>query len=97
MNFDTRGETFYFEKSLSIDAINNETLCIDRKAHLFWEIPNIDAKIKELMSILYHSGKALSKLVMTGDSKDGKFSSQQKRWNKKWVLFTNWVLWILCS
>ena len=32
LNFDTRGETFYFE---SIDAINNETLCIDRKAHLF--------------------------------------------------------------
>ena len=47
-------------------------LCIDRKAHLFWEIPNIDAKIKELMKILYHSGKASSKLVMTGDSKDGK-------------------------
>ena len=72
LNFDTNEETFNFEKSLNIDAINNETLCIDRKAHLFWEIPNIDAKIKELMSILSHSGKASSKLVMTGDSKDGK-------------------------
>ena len=97
LNFDTRGETFYFEKSLSIDAINNETLCIDRKAHLFWKIPNIDAKIKELMSILSPSRKAASKLVMTGDSKDGKVFFTQKIWNKKWVLFTNWVLWILCS
>ena len=34
LNFDAKAEIFYFEKSLSIDAINNETLCIDRKAHL---------------------------------------------------------------
>ena len=79
LNFDANAETFYFKKSLSIDAINNETLCIDRKAHLFWEIPDIDAKIKELMSILSHSGKAASKLVMTGDSKDGKYFFATKK------------------
>ena len=72
LNFDTKAEIFNFQKSLNIDAINNETLCIDRKAHLFWEITAIDAKVKELMSILSHSGKAASRRVMTGDSKDGK-------------------------
>ena len=44
LNFGTRAEIFCFEKSLNIDAINNEILCNDRKVHLFWEIPNIDAK-----------------------------------------------------
>ena len=97
LNFDTNAVIFNFEKSLNIDAINNETLCIDRKAHLFWEIEPINAKVKELMSVLSHTGKAASRLVMAGDSKDGKMSSLQKRWNKKWVLHTNWDLWILCS
>ena len=72
LNFDTKAEIFNFQKSPNTDAINNETLCIERKAHLFWEITAINAKVKELMSILSHSGKALSRLVMTGDSKDGK-------------------------
>ena len=48
-------EAFYFQKSLDIDAINNETKCIDRKAQLFWEIPVINAKINELMSTLSNS------------------------------------------
>ena len=72
LNFDTKAEIFNFQKSLNIDAINNETLCINRKAHLFWEINPIDAKVKELMSTLSHSGKAATRLVMTGDSIDRK-------------------------
>ena len=52
-------EPFNFQKSLNIDAINNETKCIDRKAHLFWENPVIDAKINDLMSTLSNSGKRL--------------------------------------
>ena len=72
LKFDTNAEAFYFEKSLNIDAINNETQCIDRKAHLFWEIPVIDAKINELMSKFSDSSKATSRLIMTGDSKDGR-------------------------
>jgi hypothetical protein len=41
-------ELFNFQKSLNMDAMNNEIICIDRKAHLFWENPIIDAKIGEL-------------------------------------------------
>ena len=52
-------------RSLNIDAINNETRCIDRKAHLFWEIPVIDAKINDLMSTLCKSCKAAARLIMT--------------------------------
>ena len=72
LTFDPKREVFYFQQSLNIDAINKETLCIDRKAHLFWEIATIDAKVKELMSILSHSGQASTKLIMTGDSKDAR-------------------------
>ena len=72
LKIDINDEPFYFQKSLSIDAINNETKCIDRKAHLFWENPTIDAKINDLMAILSNSGKASAKLVMTGDSKDSR-------------------------
>jgi len=57
---------------LSVNAINKETQSIDRKAHLFWEIPTIDAKINELMSTLSSSGKAAARLQMTGDSKDAR-------------------------
>ena len=80
LTFDPKREVFYFQQSLNIDAINNETLCIDRKAHLFWEIATIDAKVKELMSILSHSGQASTKLIMTGDSKDAKhfFATKKK-------------------
>ena len=53
LRFDTTAEAFYFEKSLNIDTINIETLSIDRKTHLLWEIPVIDAKIKKLMSAVH--------------------------------------------
>ena len=89
LKFDTNAEAFYFEKSLNIDAINNETQCSDRKAHLFWEIPVIDAKINELMSALSDSGKAASRLIMTGDSKDGRQFFTIKRKNKKKAFNTN--------
>ena len=52
--------------------MNNEIKCIDRKAHLFWENPIIDAKIGELMATLSNSGRAQAKLVMSGDSKDSR-------------------------
>ena len=60
--------------------MNNEIKCIDRKPHLFWENPTIDAKINDLMAILSNSGKAQVKLVMTGDSKDShRFFSIKKK------------------
>ena len=65
-------DIFYSQQVLNIDAINNETKCIDRKAHLFWEIPVIDAKITDLMNTLSNSGKAAARLVMTRDSKDSR-------------------------
>ena len=48
-----------FQRALSIDATNNETKCLQRKAHLFSEIPVIDMTVNELMDI-YHSGKSQS-------------------------------------
>ena len=72
LDFDKDASTFYFQQSLSINAINKETQSIDRKAHLFWEIPTIDAKINELMSTLFTSGKAAARLQMAGDSKDAR-------------------------
>ena len=56
---DITAETFYFQRSLNIDTINNESKCIDRKALLFWEIPVIDAKINDLMDTLSNSGKVV--------------------------------------
>ena len=61
LNIDINAKPFYFQQALNIDAINNETKCIDRKAHLFWEIPVIDAKITELMTTLSYSGKTAAK------------------------------------
>ena len=52
LEIDKNVELFYFQRSLNINAINNETRCIDRKAYFFWEIPVIDAKINELVSTL---------------------------------------------
>ena len=72
LDFDKNAVAFYFQQSLSINAINKETQSIDRKAHLFWEIPAIDAKINDLMSTLSNSGKAAARLHMTGDSKDAR-------------------------
>ena len=62
-------DIFNFQRSLNIEAINMETRLLDRKAHLFWEIPVIDAKVNKLMDYLSYSGDAKKKLVMTGDKK----------------------------
>ena len=72
LNININATPFYFQQVLNIDSINNETKCNDRKAHLFWEIPVIDAKINDLMNPLSHSGKAAARLVRTGDSKDSR-------------------------
>ena len=69
LEIDINVEPFYFQRSLNINAINNATRCIDRKAHLCWEIPVIDAKINELMSTLSNSGKAAERLIMTETGK----------------------------
>ena len=34
-----------FQKLLGIKTFKNETLCIDRRAHLLWENPNLESKI----------------------------------------------------
>jgi len=73
LSFDSNVNGFFnFQRVLSIDAIINETICLDRKAHLFWEIPIIDAKVNELMYVLSFSRDAKFKLNMTGDTKDAK-------------------------
>ena len=41
-----------------MDAINNETMNIDRRAHMFWETPHLHQKIDEFVNILAHSGDA---------------------------------------
>jgi len=61
LTFDPKREIFCFQQSLDIDAINKETASIDRKAHLFWEFTEIDAKVKALMKILCDSGEASKK------------------------------------
>ena len=45
LKIDIKAEPFNFQKSMDLDAMNNEIRCIDRKAHLFWENPIIDAKL----------------------------------------------------
>ena len=72
LELDINVEPFNFQRSLYTDTINNETKCIDRKAHLFWENPVIDAKMNYLMNTLSNSGKAVARLVMTGESKDSR-------------------------
>ena len=51
-----KNEIFYFQRSLSIGDINNETKALDRKAHLFWEIPAIDKRVCEFMDSILISG-----------------------------------------
>ena len=63
--------------------MNNEIKYINRKAHLFWENPTIDAKINELMHTLSFSGKAQARLVMSGDSKDSRCFYGIKRMEDK--------------
>ena len=45
-------DVFNFQRSLNIGAINMETRLLDRKAHLFWKNPVIDANVNELMESL---------------------------------------------
>ena len=68
---------------MSIEAINKETKAIDRKAHMFWEIPAIDSKISTIMDSISSSRDARRKLMMTADTKDTKtfFSIKKKCWN----------------
>ena len=65
-------DVFNFQKSMSIDAINNETRAIDRKAHMFWEIPLIDSEICKFMESISTSGNAKRKLMMPADTKVAK-------------------------
>ena len=89
LKIDINTEPFNFQKSLNIDSINNETRCIDRKAHLFWENPVIDAKINDLMSKPSNSGKATARLVMTETAKIqddfswSKGKSKKKGYNRR--------------
>ena len=63
---------FDFQRSLNIEALKMETRQLERKAHVFWEIPAIHAKVTELMDSLSYSGNAKQKLIMMGDIKDAK-------------------------
>ena len=65
-------DVFNFQRSLNIEVINDETKALDRKAHLFWEIPATYAKVCNFMDSISISGDAKRKLVMTGDTKDAK-------------------------
>ena len=80
---------FNFQTALNMNAINNETKCLDRKAHLFWEIPIIDAKVNELMDALSYSGDAAPRLVIV---KTQELSSRSKKEKKKIISNQNWVL-----
>ena len=66
---------------------------LDRKAHLFWEMPVIDAKINELMDALSYSGDAATRLVIV---KMQELSSQSKKEKRKKISNQNWVLSTLC-
>ena len=75
---------FNFQISLSIEAINNETKALDRKAHLFWKFPDIVKRICEFVDYISISGNARRKIFMTGDTKDSKtFYSVKNTMQKK--------------
>jgi len=65
-------EVFDFQRSMSIEAINHETMAIDRKAHMFWEFPEHEPQINKFMESISTSGSARKKILMTGDTKDAK-------------------------
>ena len=65
-------EVFDFQRSMSIEAINHETMAIDRKAHMFWEFPEHEPQINKFMESISTSGGARKKILMTGDTKDAK-------------------------
>ena len=79
-------DCFNFQRSLNIKAINKETKALDRKAHLFWEIPAIDAQVNTFMYSISISGDAKHKLIMTGDTKDARtyFSEKETRVRAKY-------------
>ena len=81
---------FNFHRSFSIEAINNETKALDRKAHMFWEIPAIDKRVCEFMDSISVSGEARRNLVMSADTKDVRtfFSIKKQESEKdiKWEL-----------
>ena len=83
LEVDISVEAFYFQKALNIDAINNETKCIDRKAHLFWENPVIDAKINDLMSTLSNVEKLLQDLLCLETARIQDDFSWSKRKNRR--------------
>ena len=74
---------FNFQQPLNIEAINMETRLLNTKAHLFWEIPVIDAKVNGLMDSLLYSGDAKKKLIMTGDTKDATTFFSVKKWEQE--------------
>ncbi len=58
----------------------------DRKARLFWKIPEIDAKIDEVMTKLSYSGKAAVRLTLNRDNKDSrKFFIIKKKEEEKGI------------
>ena len=52
---------------------------MDKKAHLFWEIPVIDEKVNELMQSLSFSGDAKYGLSMHVEIKDAKHFFAKKK------------------
>ena len=83
-------EVFNFQRALNIEAINNETKVLDRKAHMFWEFPDVDQQICDFVDAICMSGDARKKISMTGDTKDAKnFYAAKKHEaeeNIKWEL-----------
>ena len=83
-------EVFNFQRALCIEAINNETKILDRKAHMFWEFPELDKQICDFVESISMSGEARKIISMTGDTKDARnFYAAKKREaeeNIKWEL-----------
>jgi len=46
-----KNEVFNFQRALSIEAINNETKALDRKAHMFWEFSDVEQQICDFMTL----------------------------------------------
>ena len=83
-------EVFNFQKALNIEAINNETKVLDRKALMFWEFPELDKQICDFVESISMSGEARKKISMTGDTKDARncyaAKNREADENIKWEL-----------
>ena len=83
-------EVFNFQRALCIEAINNETKVLDRKAHMFWEFPELDKQICDFVESISMSGEARKKISMTGDTKDARnlyaAKKREAEENIKWEL-----------